>query len=443
MTTHGHRTYKSLPVGEAPDAQSEGAILTRPSFSTTHRRGQGLSRFGQNLVPVVPVLPVGVSGRFRATASMCAGASPNEECAWLTLGERTAALRQCQGGRGGILGAAEGRRQTGRRLLCEGSQEARVIITVTPNAAVDKTLTVPNFQTGFRHRASESLTLPGGKGVNIARALKTLGEPVVVTGLVGGRAGQQIVEGLQRENILNDFVHIGGESRTSTAVVDPTTMTQTEVVEYGPVVTELETGGAAGQDRIPGQGRPLRGARGLAAAQGLRGLLLRGAAAHPQAPLLRRPRQRRRAASPRRPRPPQPGAAQPARGRGPGRPRVPRRPGPGRRHRAWSATWARATSSSRPSTAAWRASRWGASSASSAPPSPRSRPSSAPSALATPSSPVSSAARFRKLDLAECLRHALAAGAASTQRYGAGVLDAGLTTELLRTTEVEELGLRS
>jgi 1-phosphofructokinase/tagatose 6-phosphate kinase len=115
-----------------------------------------------------------------------------------------------------------------------------VIITVTPNAAVDKTLTVPNFQTGYRHRASESLTLPGGKGVNIARALKTLGQPVVMTGLVGGRAGQQIVEGLQRENFLIDFVRIGGESRTSTAVVDPTTMTQTEIIEYGPVVTAQE-----------------------------------------------------------------------------------------------------------------------------------------------------------------------------------------------------------
>ena len=123
-----------------------------------------------------------------------------------------------------------------------------MIITVTPNAAVDKTLTVPNFQTGFRHRASESLTLPGGKGVNIARALKTLGQPVVVTGLVGGRAGQQIVEGLQRENVLNDFVHIGGESRTSTAVVDPTTSTQTEVIEYGPVVTSPEV--AAFVDKI-------------------------------------------------------------------------------------------------------------------------------------------------------------------------------------------------
>ncbi len=111
---------------------------------------------------------------------------------------------------------------------------------MTTNAAVDKTLTVPNFQCGFRHRASESLTLPGGKGVNIARALKNLEQPVVATGLIGGRAGQQIVGGLSRENILSDFVRIAAESRTSTAVVDPTTMTQTEIIEYGPVVTAAE-----------------------------------------------------------------------------------------------------------------------------------------------------------------------------------------------------------
>lgn len=115
-----------------------------------------------------------------------------------------------------------------------------MIITVTPNAAVDKTLTVPNFQTGFRHRASESLTLPGGKGVNVARAIKALGQPVIVTGLVGGRAGQQILEGLNRENILNDFLRIADESRTSTAINDPTSMTQTEVIEYGPMVTDQE-----------------------------------------------------------------------------------------------------------------------------------------------------------------------------------------------------------
>lgn len=115
-----------------------------------------------------------------------------------------------------------------------------MIITVTPNAAVDKTLTVPNFQMGFRHRSSESLTLPGGKGVNIARALKSLGDPVVATGLVGGLAGQQIAEGLQRENILHDFTYIAGESRTTTVVVDPTASRQTEIIEHGPKVSEDE-----------------------------------------------------------------------------------------------------------------------------------------------------------------------------------------------------------
>jgi 1-phosphofructokinase family hexose kinase len=115
-----------------------------------------------------------------------------------------------------------------------------MIVTITANAAIDKTLTVPNFQTGFRHRASQSLTMPGGKGVNVARALKTIGQPVVASGLVGGRTGQQIVEGLSREGILNDFVRIAGESRTSTAVIDPTALTQTEINEWGPAVTEPE-----------------------------------------------------------------------------------------------------------------------------------------------------------------------------------------------------------
>ncbi len=115
-----------------------------------------------------------------------------------------------------------------------------MIITVTPNAAVDKTLTVPSFQMGHRHRASESFTLPGGKGINVARALRSLGRPVIATGLVGGRAGQQVIEGLQRENILSDFVHIAGESRTTTVVVDPTTRRNTEVIEYGPAVSVAE-----------------------------------------------------------------------------------------------------------------------------------------------------------------------------------------------------------
>ena len=70
-----------------------------------------------------------------------------------------------------------------------------VIVTVTLNAAIDRTITVPNFQRGQRHRASAGLPLAGGKGINVARALKPLGVPVVATGLAGGQTGTRIVEG--------------------------------------------------------------------------------------------------------------------------------------------------------------------------------------------------------------------------------------------------------
>ena len=118
-----------------------------------------------------------------------------------------------------------------------------MIVTVTLNAAVDRTLTVPNFQLGHRHRASASLTSAGGKGINAARALKRLDSPVIASGLAGGTTGDRIIADLAGEAILNDFVRIEDESRTSIAVVDPTAGTLTEIYEWGPAVRreELDT----------------------------------------------------------------------------------------------------------------------------------------------------------------------------------------------------------
>jgi len=115
-----------------------------------------------------------------------------------------------------------------------------LILTVTLNAAIDRTVAVPSFRLGQRHRAVESRTVAGGKGVNVARALKLLGRPVIATGLAGGPTGSRILERLAEESILNAFTRIDGDSRTNLAVIDPTSGEQTEINERGPEVAPEE-----------------------------------------------------------------------------------------------------------------------------------------------------------------------------------------------------------
>ena len=115
-----------------------------------------------------------------------------------------------------------------------------MILTVTLNAAIDRTVAVPSFRQGNRHRAVEASTVAGGKGVNVARALKLLGRPVIATGLAGGPTGARLMERLAEESILTDFTWIGGESRTNLAVIDPTSGEQTEINERGPDVSAEE-----------------------------------------------------------------------------------------------------------------------------------------------------------------------------------------------------------
>jgi 1-phosphofructokinase family hexose kinase len=115
-----------------------------------------------------------------------------------------------------------------------------MILTVTLNAAIDRTVAVPNFRLGRRHRAVESRTVAGGKGVNVARALRLLGRPVIAAGFAGGPTGNRVLEQLRRESILTDFTWIAGETRINMAVVDPTSGEQTEINERGPAVSPEE-----------------------------------------------------------------------------------------------------------------------------------------------------------------------------------------------------------
>jgi tagatose 6-phosphate kinase len=104
------------------------------------------------------------------------------------------------------------------------------------NAAIDKTIVVSSFEIDKIHRPESVTALAGGKGCNVARALKTLGESPVVSGWVGGFAGQFIESELHREGIQTDFLHTNFESRTCTSILDRLKQTMTEIYEAGEAI---------------------------------------------------------------------------------------------------------------------------------------------------------------------------------------------------------------
>ena len=313
-----------------------------------------------------------------------------------------------------------------------------MILTVTLNAAIDRTVAVPSFRQGHRHRAVEASTVAGGKGINVARALKLLDRPVIATGLAGGPTGARLMERLAEESILTDFTWIAGESRTNLAVIDPTNGEQTEINERGPDVTAEEL------DRFLEKLLYLaRGARICVIAGSLPPSVPAAFAARmveelktldvetildtEGEPLLDGLR-----AGPGR------GDAERQRGRGRGGPRVQRPRGPRRRAaqpgRAGSArrrhhprVGLRRLARGGPAPAPLRGHRSGA------------RAGRRRSAPATPSWPASSPRASTAARPEEGLRFAVACGAESTQHFGAGTIDPSEVEAIAERVEIHNL----
>ena len=115
-----------------------------------------------------------------------------------------------------------------------------MILTVTLNAAIDRTVAVPTFRQGHRHRAVEASTFAGGKESSVARARQDPRQ-AGYRNRSRRRADRRAPDGrLAEESILTDFTWIAGESRTNLAVIDPTNGEQTEINERGPEVSSEE-----------------------------------------------------------------------------------------------------------------------------------------------------------------------------------------------------------
>ena len=109
-----------------------------------------------------------------------------------------------------------------------------MIVTVTANPAVDRTLIISGFRTGAMNRAAVERVDIGGKGINVARNLARLGCQVVATGLLGGGDSHQVDATLAAHGIAQEFVRVPGHVRTNVKIADPLSGVETEINEPGP-----------------------------------------------------------------------------------------------------------------------------------------------------------------------------------------------------------------
>jgi len=114
-----------------------------------------------------------------------------------------------------------------------------MILTVTLNPMLDKTVSVGAMRRGAVTRASGVSMIVGGKGVNVSRQLRILGEETLATGFVGGEIGSVLERLLDAEGISHRFIRTDGMTREGVTYLEPDG-TMTSVFEPPPAVTPAE-----------------------------------------------------------------------------------------------------------------------------------------------------------------------------------------------------------
>lgn len=112
-----------------------------------------------------------------------------------------------------------------------------MIITVTMNPAIDKTIEIDNLNHGGLNRIKKVEYDAGGKGINVSKTIRELGGESVAVGFLGGNSGKTIENVLKEKGITCDFIWVDGETRTNTKVYEENGAV-TELNEPGPVITE-------------------------------------------------------------------------------------------------------------------------------------------------------------------------------------------------------------
>ena len=113
-----------------------------------------------------------------------------------------------------------------------------MIITVTLNPALDKTIEIDDFKIDNVNRIVSTRVDAGGKGINVSKVIKELKSKSIALGFLGGSSGNQIKNYLDDITIDNNFLPLKGETRTNTKIFDKVNNTHTDINESGPSLSE-------------------------------------------------------------------------------------------------------------------------------------------------------------------------------------------------------------
>jgi len=111
-----------------------------------------------------------------------------------------------------------------------------MIITLTPNPAVDQTVWLERLRQGERNRYWKADLDPAGKGINVSRMVHRLEWPTLAFGFLAGETGLLVERALDAEGVPHQFVHVAGQTRINVMIVDEATGEETSLQGPGPLV---------------------------------------------------------------------------------------------------------------------------------------------------------------------------------------------------------------
>lgn len=109
-----------------------------------------------------------------------------------------------------------------------------MIFTVTLNPALDKTIVVSDFTPGQVNRVASVRVDAGGKGINVSKCLRALGEPSIAAAILAGSRGEELEEMLRAGDVMPLAVWVDGQTRTNLKIIDPYRKENTDINEPGP-----------------------------------------------------------------------------------------------------------------------------------------------------------------------------------------------------------------